>query len=107
MSRGEVGEVDKGELRRRVLAARRAVPVTVREAEAAALAAIPLHEWFASASRSHPPGLSGTVCGYWPVGTEPGSTALLDGLVRRGCRVLLPVVGAPGVGVAAAPLDWA
>ncbi|MBV8540958.1 MAG: 5-formyltetrahydrofolate cyclo-ligase, partial [Pseudonocardiales bacterium] len=42
------------------------------------------------------------VCAYWPVGNEPGSPALLDGLVRRGCRVLLPVVGA-----AAVALDWA
>lgn len=84
------GEVDKVELRRRVLAARRAVPAAVREAEAAALAATPL-----------PMGLPGTVCAYWPVGAEPGSPALLDGLVRRGYRVLLPVVGALG------PLDWA
>ena len=54
--------------------------------------------------------LPGTVCAYWPVGAEPGSPALLDELARRGCRVLLPVVGAPIVGGAAAPkvpLDWA
>ncbi len=80
----------KSVLRRRLSAARRAVPPEVRQAEAAALAAAPL------------PGLPGTVCGYWPVGSEPGSPALLDGLLRRGCRVLLPVLGAPG-----APLDWA
>ncbi|MGH3752535.1 MAG: 5-formyltetrahydrofolate cyclo-ligase [Pseudonocardiaceae bacterium] len=106
------GEVDKVELRRRVLAARRAVPAAVREAEAAALAATPLPEWldpasrshcqwFDPASRSHSLGLPGTVCAYWPVGAEPGSPALLDGLVHRGYRVLLPVVGALG------PLDWA
>lgn len=43
----------------------------------------------------------GTVCAYWPLDAEPGSPALLDGLVQRGCRVLLPVV------IAGAPLDWA
>ncbi len=87
---GGVAESGKWELRRRVVAARRAVPAAVREAEAAALAGAPL-----------PPGLPGTVCAYWPVGTEPGNPALLDGLVRRGCRVLLPVIGPVG------PLDWA
>ncbi len=105
MSGGEVDEIGKGELRRRVLAARRAVPVAVREAEAAALAATPLPEWFDPASRSRSLGLPGTVCAYWPAGAEPGSPALLDGLVRRGCRVLLPVVGTP-VGPLG-PLDWA
>jgi 5-formyltetrahydrofolate cyclo-ligase len=35
---------------------------------------------------------AGTVCAYVPVGTEPGSIAMLDGLLlRRGVRVLLPV----------------
>ena len=87
---GYVDEIGKWEWRRRLLAARRAVPATVREAEAAALAATPL-----------PLGLPGTVCAYWPVDPEPGSPALLDGLVRRGCRVLLPVVRPRG------PLDWA
>lgn len=79
----------KSALRCRLLAARRVVPATVREAEAIALAA----SWL--------PGLPGIVCAYWPVGGEPGSPALLDGLRRRGCQVLLPVVGRPG------PLDWA
>jgi 5-formyltetrahydrofolate cyclo-ligase len=94
MSGGYVDEIDKWELRRRLSAARRAVPAAVRAAEAAALAAAPL-----------PLVLPGTVCAYWPVGAEPGSPELLDGLVRRGCRVLLPLVGIP-VGPAAA-LDWA
>lgn len=80
----------KSQLRRRLLAARRAVPPELREREAAALAAAPL-----------PVKAPGPVCAYWPVGTEPGSPALLDGLVRRGCRVLLPVCDA------AATLDWA
>ncbi|MBD0862240.1 5-formyltetrahydrofolate cyclo-ligase [Gordonia sp. zg691] len=44
-----------------------------------------------------------TVAAYVPVGTEPGSTAMLDALVDRGVTVLVPVVpdGEP------APLDWA
>ncbi|MGH4007315.1 MAG: 5-formyltetrahydrofolate cyclo-ligase [Pseudonocardiaceae bacterium] len=105
MSGGEVDEIGKGEWRRRVLAARRAVPAAVREAEAATLAAVQLRQWFDPASNSHLPGLPGTVCAYWPVGTEPGSPALLDGLVRRGCRLLLPVVGSRAG--PAAPLDWA
>jgi|SRR2546421_3845777 5-formyltetrahydrofolate cyclo-ligase len=85
-----VQENAKWELRRRMVAARRAVPVAVRAAEAAALAAIAL-----------PVDRPATVCAYWPVGAEPGSPELLDALVRRGCRVLLPLVTLRG------PLDWA
>lgn len=79
----------KWELRRRLVAARRRVPAAVRESEAAALAGTSL------------PGRPGTVCAYWPVGDEPGSPELLDGLVHRGCRVLLPVVAS------LRPLQWA
>jgi 5-formyltetrahydrofolate cyclo-ligase len=86
---GSVDESGKWDLRRRLMAARRRLPAPVREREAAALAAVPL------------PGLPGTVCAYWPVGFEPGSPQLLDGLVRCGCRVLLPVVNSSG------PLEWA
>lgn len=82
-------ESGKRELRRRLVAARQNVPAAVRDSEAAALAGALL------------PGLPGTVCAYWPVGAEPGSPELLDGLVRRGCPVLLPVVTSLG------PLDWA
>jgi 5-formyltetrahydrofolate cyclo-ligase len=89
-----VDESAKWALRRRLVAARRAVPAAAREAEAAALAA--------ALAGMVLGGLPGTVCAYWPVGAEPGSPELLDGLVRRGCRVLLPVVGA-----AAVALDWA
>lgn len=85
-----MGESAKWVLRRRVLAARRAVPVAVREAESAALAAAAL-----------PLERPGTVCAYWPVAGEPGSVELLDSLARRGCRVLLPLVAPLG------PLDWA
>ena len=77
----------KSDLRARLLADRRAVPPNVREQEAHALA-----DWLI--------GLSGTVCAYVPIGSEPGSVAMLDALVTAGCEVLLPVV--PDAG----PLDW-
>ncbi|KAA2252161.1 5-formyltetrahydrofolate cyclo-ligase [Solihabitans fulvus] len=86
----------KAETRTRLLAARRAVPAPVRAREAAELTRIALG---ALGAFGVSPG--DTVCGYLPVGTEPGSAALLDGLRAAGCRVLLPVV------VGAAPLDWA
>jgi 5-formyltetrahydrofolate cyclo-ligase len=91
---GYADESAKWALRRRLVAARRAVPAAVRKAEAAALAATTL----AGATL---PGLPGTVCAYWPVGGEPGSPELLDNLAHRGCRVLLPLVDPRG------PLDWA
>ncbi|WP_241178691.1 5-formyltetrahydrofolate cyclo-ligase [Mycobacterium sp. P7213] len=72
----------KSALRARLLADRRAVTPAVHEAEAAALA-------------EHLERLAGeatTVCAYAPVGSEPGSTAMLAGLARSGARVLLPVV---------------
>jgi 5-formyltetrahydrofolate cyclo-ligase len=75
--------------RSRLLAAREAVPADRRAAEARALAA----------AVTTVPG--DTVCGYVPVGTEPGSLALLDALVSDGRRLLLPVV------TGAEPLDWA
>lgn len=72
----------KSALRARLLAARRAVSPEVHDAEAGALAGH-LERLAAGA---------GTVCAYLPVRSEPGSTAMLDGLTRRGIRVLLPVV---------------
>jgi 5-formyltetrahydrofolate cyclo-ligase len=68
------------------------VPARVRAAEAAALAGA-VTGVIGTSPR--------TVCGYVPVGTEPGSTYLLDVLVNAGHRVLLPVV------TRLAPLDWA
>lgn len=44
---------------------------------------------------------AGTVCAYVPIGTEPGSLAMLDAAVAAGARVLLPLTGPPG------PLGWA
>lgn len=85
----------KSTLRARLLAARRAVPPEVHDAEARALAG---HlEQLAGSAR--------TVCAYVPVGSEPGSTAMLDGLTRRGIRVLLPVVRTEDDGTPL-PLIW-
>ena len=84
--------VDKAVLRARLLSERRAVPAEVRALEARALAG-----WAAGLGGAP----TGTVCAYVPVGTEPGSVAMLDALVGAGRTVLLPVVA----GVAA--LDWA
>ena len=88
-----VTTIGKAALRRQLLAARQAVPEEVRAAEAAALrrhlATLPV------------PG--DTVCAYVPVGGEPGSIDMLDALLRRRLRVLLPVVGTDD----AAPLRWA
>lgn len=77
----------KREWRTRLLSARRLVPSAQRAEEANALAA---------AIDSIP---GDPVCCYLPVGTEPGSLAMITALAGR--QVLLPVV----TGVA--PLDWA
>lgn len=90
-------ENGKCEWRRRVLAARQAVPTAVRESERAALAS--------ALTTALQPEAPGTVCAYWPVGDEPGSPELIDGLVHLGCRILLPVVSP--LGAAPQPLDWA
>lgn len=81
----------KAALRRRIATDRRALPADRREAEAAALA-VTVSSLAAAGE---------TVCTYWPIGSEPGSPALIDGLLARGVRVLLPVVSDEG------PLDWA
>ncbi len=92
------GAATKAELRRRLLAARRAVPAAVRAAEALSLAR---HAAVAAAAVDAP------VCAYLPFGTEPGAdpdspTRLVDALVAAGIAVLLPVVPErPGA------LDWA
>ena len=46
-----------------------------------------------------------TVAAYVPVGTEPGTTTMLDALMRRGLRVLLPVARTGDDG-APHPLRW-
>lgn len=84
----------KREWRAKLLSARSEVPVTVHEAESAALAAalsrLPLE-----------PAGEVWVAAYVPFGGEPGSTAMLDALRSAGARVLLPLTGPPG------PLNWA
>ncbi|MDD7938237.1 5-formyltetrahydrofolate cyclo-ligase [Actinomycetospora lutea] len=87
----------KAELRRSLLAARRARSPEARRADAAALAAgLPaLLE-----------GVADPVCLFVAVGGEPGATPdgalpVLDAARAMGRRVLLPVT------VGAAPLDWA
>ena len=46
-----------------------------------------------------------TVCAYVPVGTEPGSTEMLDALLGRAKRVLLPVARTADDGTPL-PLQW-
>jgi 5-formyltetrahydrofolate cyclo-ligase len=71
----------KAQHRKALLAARRAVPDTIRTAEALALTEH-LAEFV---------GRDDTVCAYLPVGTEPGSPQLVDRLRELCARVLLPV----------------
>jgi 5-formyltetrahydrofolate cyclo-ligase len=76
--------MDKAALRAQLLAARRSVADYIRADEAQSLS-------------HHLGGLNmdvsggNTVCAYVPVGTEPGSIEMLDVLLRRVGRVLLPV----------------
>ena len=79
--------------RRRLVAARRAIPADVRERRAAALADAAVRLAAATA---------GPVCAYFPIASEPGSPALVEALRDAGHEVWLPVVpSTPG------PLDWA
>jgi len=68
-------------LRQRLLAARRSVSDDARADEARSLA-----DHVNAVLDS-----GGTVCAYVPVGAEPGSIEMLDVLLRRANRVLLPV----------------
>jgi 5-formyltetrahydrofolate cyclo-ligase len=80
----------KPELRSAILSRRRALPPEHRLADADALAR--------RAPELVRPGT--VVCAYVPIGTEPGSPALLDAMIGAGARVLLPVTHAD------APLSW-
>lgn len=74
----------KAALRDQLLAARRQVADDVRVAEAQQVCArLQALESIVTSGA--------TVCAYVPVGTEPGSIAMLDMLLRRTGRVLLPV----------------
>ncbi|WUA43021.1 5-formyltetrahydrofolate cyclo-ligase [Streptomyces sp. NBC_00273] len=83
----------KAELRRELLAARRALSPENRRAAAAALAVSSLEL----------PELAGarTVAAYVSIGTEPGTRELLDALRAAGKRVLLPLLLPDN------DLDWA
>jgi 5-formyltetrahydrofolate cyclo-ligase len=85
----------KQRLRAAILAARSAVPAAVHAAEAQRLC-----EHVAGLVT---PGI--TVCAYAPIGSEPGSVALLDELLRLGARVLLPVTRTDSDGCPK-PLLW-
>ncbi|MEM6105921.1 5-formyltetrahydrofolate cyclo-ligase [Mycobacterium sp. 050272] len=78
----------KAALREHVLAARSQVADDVRAAQARML-----NEQLALTVSS-----GSTVCAYVPVGTEPGSVAMLDMLLRHARRVLLPVARTRGDG---------
>ncbi|WP_445168841.1 5-formyltetrahydrofolate cyclo-ligase [Mycolicibacterium sp. Dal123E01] len=71
----------KAQHRKALLAARRAVPDATRAAETLAL----------SDHLADIVGREDTVCAYLPVGTEPGSSELVDRLRELCARVLLPV----------------
>lgn len=87
--------VTKSHLRAEILSARRSLTQQIHDREAALLA----RHLDALAS----PGA--VVCAYIPVGTEPGSVAMVDDLARRGCTVLLPVAREDENGTPR-PLQW-
>lgn len=88
----------KAALRDQLLAARRRVADDVRAAEARQLCeqVEALESIVTSGS---------TVCAYVPVATEPGSIEMLDMLLRRAGRVLLPVARTTAEGTPL-PLSW-
>ncbi|MFG2293768.1 5-formyltetrahydrofolate cyclo-ligase [Streptomyces sp. NPDC048603] len=83
----------KSDLRRELIAARRALSPGAAGAAAGALAVRALELPELAEAR--------TVAAYVSVGTEPGTRELLDGLRRAGKRVLLPVLLPDN------DLDWA
>ncbi|MBI3215843.1 MAG: 5-formyltetrahydrofolate cyclo-ligase [Mycobacterium sp.] len=85
----------KAQLRVQLLTARRKVTEAVHLAEAKALA---VH----AATLAN---CTDTVCAYVPVGSEPGSPAMLDAIAQTGARVLLPVARTAADG-SALPLCW-
>jgi 5-formyltetrahydrofolate cyclo-ligase len=85
----------KAQLRVSILSARRALTAAVRAAEADAL-----RKRLAETAQS-----GDVVCAYVPVGSEPGSPAMLDALVAVGATVLLPVAREDDTGTPL-PLRW-
>jgi 5-formyltetrahydrofolate cyclo-ligase len=84
----------KAALRAQLLAARSGVADAVRAAEARTLSE---HLELVVTGGT-------TVCAYVPVGTEPGSLEMVDMLLRRSRRVLLPVARTAGPGNEGIPL---
>ncbi|MFQ3563194.1 5-formyltetrahydrofolate cyclo-ligase, partial [Streptomyces gramineus] len=78
------GETDKRTLRREFLGVRNRLTTHVVGESAAALAGHALRLPELARAR--------TVAAYVSVGTEPGTRALLDALLSRGVRVLLPAL---------------
>ncbi|WP_236977832.1 MULTISPECIES: 5-formyltetrahydrofolate cyclo-ligase [Mycobacterium] len=89
------GAASKAAWRERLSAARSEVADDVRAAEAAMLT----HHLEAAVTSGS------TVCAYVAVGSEPGSIAMLDALLSRAARVLLPVART-STNDAAEPLQW-
>ena len=87
--------MNKSQVRAEILAARRSLSRQTRLREAADLA-----EHLAMIAT---PG--STVCAYVPVGSEPGSVAMIDALAHRGVTVLLPVAREAPDGTPL-PLRW-
>lgn len=85
----------KTQLRAEILSARRALAPQLHDAEAHALCG-----HLASFI-----GAGETVCAYVPVGSEPGTVELIDSLLRREVRVLLPVAQHDAAGLPT-PLLW-
>jgi 5-formyltetrahydrofolate cyclo-ligase len=85
----------KAELRAEILLARRTLAPQVHDAEADALCGH-LRAFTGSGQ---------TVCAYVPIGSEPGSAELIDSLLRRDVRVLLPVARHDDASLPA-PLRW-
>jgi 5-formyltetrahydrofolate cyclo-ligase len=85
----------KAEVRAEILLARRTLAPQIHDAEADALCGH-LRAFIGGGQ---------TVCAYVPIGAEPGSTELIDSLLRRDVRVLLPVARHDEAGLAA-PLQW-
>jgi 5-formyltetrahydrofolate cyclo-ligase len=85
----------KAALRQRLLAARRSVADDVRAGEARSL-----NDHLDAVVTS-----GSTVCAHVPVGAEPGSIEMLDVLLRRAGRVLLPVARTTGDDTPL-PLQW-
>jgi 5-formyltetrahydrofolate cyclo-ligase len=88
-----VHDIDKGTLRRRQVAARTAMPDSIRN-ESGRLIRDHLLEMPQVTS-------AGTIAAYYSVGTEPDTRGLIFALWKRGSYVVLPVLLPDG------DLDWA